>query len=227
MDRYIRHTMMPEVGAKGQRLLSHSRVIVVGVGAIGSVVSMYLAGAGVGNLTVCDFDTIDTPNLQRQVFYSENEVGRPKAAVLADKIHRLNSEVEVDAVCAKITRSEAERLFARYDFVVEGSDNPSTKYMVAEVCEALSLPYCIGGVCEFSGQVMTHLPGTASYSSIFPNNEDDSNYAPPGVLAPLPGIVGAIQASETLKVLMNVGKPLIDVLLCIDLRKNIWQIIDV
>lgn len=218
-NRYTRQTSLPDFGAERQRRLGESRILVIGCGALGSAAAMRLAGAGAGHLILVDFDTVDISNLQRQIAYTEADSGLSKARILAQRVKALNSEVEV----VVIERLADEKLLREQlplcDFVVEGSDNPATKYLVSKLCAETDTPVCVGGIREFEGQVTTWIPGSAKYSDFFPPADVDSAFLPcglGGVFGPLPGIIGAIQATEAIKCVARCGSLLTDRLLRID-----------
>jgi adenylyltransferase/sulfurtransferase len=217
--RYSRTITLSEIGEEGQAAICAGSVLLIGAGALGSVAAMYLAAAGVGHIGIADFDTVDITNLQRQIAYSEASAGKPKVDVLASRLREQNSTISVTTYNKLITPKNAAEIFADYDVIVEGSDNPSTKHMTAKICSALSKPCVIGGISRWSGQVMTVMPGDCSYNDIFGENPSCSAFAPcsaAGVIGPLPGVVGSIQTIEALKLLANVGKTLKNRLLIID-----------
>lgn len=217
--RYSRNIMLPEIGPDGQKKLLRSKVLVVGCGALGSVAALYLAGSGVGEIGLVDFDTVDLSNLQRQLPYRFSDVGRPKADVLAESVECLNPAIKVKATNGLLTKKNACKLIGDYDIVVEGSDNPDTKYLVAEECRKSSVPCVIGGISGVSGQVLTFVPGHASYCDVFPEAAPTGSFTPcalGGVLGPLPGIIGSIQAAEVIKLITGFGQPLIDAMLLVD-----------
>ncbi|MCM1293423.1 MAG: HesA/MoeB/ThiF family protein [Bacteroides sp.] len=216
--RYARNISVAPIGAEGQRRLLESSVFVLGAGALGSVVASYLVGAGVGRVIIADYDTIDISNLQRQIQYTEADAGRSKVLTLADRLRGLNSDVDVVAIEELVTPARAEALFAGNDFIIDASDNPDTKYMVDRVCHRLGLPYCIAGVLAMRGQVMTHVPGSTRYSDLFPESAG-SGYTPcriGGIIGPMAGMAGSIQALEAIKYLTGAGQLLTDRLLIID-----------
>ena len=218
--RYSRTILLDGIGEEGQSALDRASVLVVGSGALGSIVSMYLAGSGVGYIAVADFDNVDLSNLQRQLSFTEEDLGQRKAEATGRRLRSINSLIEVEVINELITSRRATELFSRFDVIVEGSDNPSTKYLVSDVASELQRPCVIGGVREFGGQVMTQLPGHACYRDLFPDAACDAAGLTPcaagGVLGPLPGIVASIQASEVIKLLTGVGTLLVDRLLLID-----------
>lgn len=217
--RYSRNIFLPEIGKEGQIKLLNASVLIVGTGALGSVVSMYLAAAGVGRIGLCDFDTIDISNLQRQLSFTEGDVGKKKVEVTADKLHAINSEIRLNVYDGMLRKERAKELFDEYDIIVEGSDNPNTKYMVTDIAQTLKKPCVLGGVAQFSGQVMTILPGGTTYRDLFPDAAGDGEFMPcsiGGVLGPVPGIVGSIQATEVIKLITAAGNPLASQILTID-----------
>ncbi len=229
-NRYARHTSLPRFGAEGQKRLSKARILIVGCGALGSAAAMRLAGAGVGHLTIVDFDTIDATNLQRQIAYTEADCGLSKAAVLKQRIEALNSDVEVTAIERLADGKLLRELLPCCDFCIEGSDNPATKYLVSRVCEETGTPVSIGGIREFEGQATTWTPGHASYSDFFPPAGEDAAFLPcgmGGVFGPLPGIIGAVQAAEAIKCVAGCGRLLTDRLLridCLDWNMSVFSL---
>lgn len=220
--RYIRAVQLAEFGSVGQQRLRSSAVLVVGAGALGSVVAMYLAASGVGRIGICDFDNVDITNLQRQLSYSETDIGLPKVVALASRIKSINSEVVVEIHSGLLRAVDMPKLFAKYDVIVEGSDNPDTKYAVADAAQSISRPYTLGGVAQWRGQVMSWRQGHATYRDIFPTAATPDGFTPcsvGGVFGPAPGIVGSIQAAEAIKLATEVGEPLLDRLLLIDTLK--------
>jgi molybdopterin/thiamine biosynthesis adenylyltransferase len=211
--------MLEGIGTEGQERLLASSVLIVGAGALGSVVAMYLAASGVGHIGIADFDTIDISNLQRQLSFTEADLGQPKAQVAAAKLRAVNSDVRVTVYEKLLRRSDLDELLSQYDLVMEGSDNPDTKYMVTDACVGHSKPYVIGGVAQYSGQLMSYRPGARSYSDVFPRGGEQSGFLPcsmGGVLGPLPGAVGSLMSAEAIKLLTGVGSPLVNRLLVID-----------
>jgi adenylyltransferase/sulfurtransferase len=218
-SRYARNIGLREIGTAGQEKLKNAKVFIVGCGALGSIAAMYLAGAGVGKIAISDFDTIDISNLQRQLSFSEDNLGEKKVTVLAERLHKLNSEIDIEVIDRLLTTRLLPEYIRDADFVLEGSDNPDTKHAVAKICTDLGKPYCIGGVDGFQGQVMTCLPGTPSYTEFFPTAAEAGGFTPcrlGGVLGPLPGIVGSIQAAEAIKYITNAGELLTGRMLMID-----------
>jgi len=211
---------LPGIGVEGVKKLRTGKVLVVGCGALGSLCAMYLAASGVGTVGIADFDTVDISNLQRQLFYDEQCLGQPKCSTLAARIRAINSGTRVNEYSHMINESCAAEIFVDYDFIIDGSDNPSTKYMTSAVCQKLGIPYCIGGVREFGGQVMSWSPGHAGYGDLFGETPRCSGFMPcsvAGVLGPTAGVTASVQASEAIKYLTGSGEMLYDKLFAFDL----------
>lgn len=208
--RYSRQIVLREVGGSGQLRLRRSAVAVVGAGGLGSPALLYLASAGVGRITVIDDDVVALDNLGRQVLYATDDVGRSKATTAASRLRELNPEVAVQAVERHVDAASAETLLAGHDVVLEGSDNFATKLAVNDACVRLSIRAVIAGVLRFEGQVMTVLPGQPCYRCLV-GEEPDPGLIPScsaaGVLGAVAGTVGALQASEALRLLLGTGEP--------------------
>lgn len=217
--RYSRNIMLDGIGIEGQQRLLAARVAVVGCGALGSIVSMYLAANGVGKLKVIDFDTIDISNIQRQLSFSTAQCGHDKSSATATRLGEINPEIEVESVNALLTKSNIATIIGDVDMIIEGSDNPATKYLVTDYAVASGIPYVMGGVEQWRGQVMSWTPGHKSYRDIFPESAADGGFTPcatGGVHGPLPGIIGAAMASEVIKMICGSGRPLYDRMFVID-----------
>jgi molybdopterin/thiamine biosynthesis adenylyltransferase/rhodanese-related sulfurtransferase len=219
--RYGRHVALAEIGEGGQRLLKASSVLVVGAGGLGSPAALYLAAAGVGRLTLCDFDVVDASNLQRQVLFGTADLGRPKAEAGAERLRALNPHVEVAVVADRVSTANAQALVDAHDVVVDGSDNFGTRYLVADACVLGGKPYVYGSIHRFEGQASVfHTPRGPCYRCLFPEPPPEGlvpNCAQAGVLGALAGLVGSIQAAEAVKILLGAGTPLVGRLLLIDL----------
>lgn len=204
--RYSRSILLSEMGEEGQIKLLNASVLVIGTGALGSIASMYLAAAGIGRIGICDFDTIDISNLQRQLSFTEGDVGKNKVDVAAVKLRQINSEIEIDVYSERLTHERAREIFAKYDIIVEASDNPPTKYIVTDVAYELGKPCVLGGVAQIRGQVMTIPPGCTSYRDLFPDAAAEGEYKPcsvAGVMGSVPGIVASIQVAEIIKLIIS------------------------
>ena len=211
LDRYSRHIIMDEVGPEGQKALLDSCVLVVGAGGLGAPIVEYLAAAGVGSLGIADDDVVERSNLQRQVVHGDEDVGRKKVDSAADFVARLNPDVEVETHDLRVRPENVEGLVAEYDFVVDGSDNFRTRYLVNDACTIAGIPFSHGAIYRFEGQVTTFTNGSPCYRCLFPEAPPEGTVpdcATTGVLGVLPGVVGSIQATETVKALMGVGETL-------------------
>ena len=209
IERYSRHILLQDVGGKGQEKLLAGRVLIIGAGGLGAPVALYLAAAGVGTLGIADADVVDVTNLQRQVIHFTPDVGKPKVVSAAEKIRAINPDVTVRAHQEWISAANIADLIADYDFVIDGTDNFATKFLINDACVLGKKPYSHGGILRFDGQTLTVKPGeSACYRCIFP--------APPpkdaiptcseaGVIGVLPGVIGTIQATEAIKYLLGIG----------------------
>ncbi|MDE7414351.1 MAG: HesA/MoeB/ThiF family protein [Muribaculaceae bacterium] len=204
MDRYVRNLALKGWDSNTQASLKDASVAVVGCGALGSVVAIYLAAAGIGQLRIADFDKVALHNLQRQVFFSEHEVGLSKAERLAKRIRALNSETNVEIFSDSITNSNICHFLNNMTIVAECSDNRATKEIVVSAGRKAAMPVVVGGVKEYNGQVIVFRTGGMEYSDIFPvSTQQEPTPSSLGVFSPVPGIVGSIQATEILKIITH------------------------
>ena len=211
LDRYSRQVIMDEVGPAGQAALLDAAVLVVGAGGLGSPVIQYLAAAGVGTLGVADDDVVERSNLQRQVVHGDADVGRPKADSAADFVAALNPDVDVRTHETRVTARTVTDLLADYDFVVDASDNFPTRFLLNDACVFAGLPRSQGAIYRFEGQVTTFSGEGPCYRCLFPEAPPEGavpDCATTGVLGVLPGTVGSIQATETVKHLVGTGDSL-------------------
>lgn len=216
--RYDRQILLQEVGEAGQRKLSLAKVLIVGIGGLGSPIALYLAGAGIGHIGLIDNDTVSTTNLHRQVLYSEAETGLPKVIQAQKRLEALNSEITVEPYFTALTKENAKEIISRYDIVVDGCDNFYTRYLINDTCIALGKIYVYGAIRAMSGQVSVfNYKGKHSYRDLFPNEQEllDMPSPPKGVLGVTPGIIGCAQANEVLKIICGYGKVM---------SGEIWQI---
>ncbi len=212
-QRYARHLLLPEIGLEGQDRLLRSRVLIVGAGGLGSPVALYLAAAGVGTLTLVDHDVVDRSNLQRQVLYADSNTGEPKTEAARTRLRALNPDVRINAVSQKLDRENVEELFADHDVIVDGSDNFPTRYLINDACVRLGLANVYGSVFRFEGQASVFWPAqpgepTPCYRCLYPQPpppELAPSCGEAGVLGVLPGVIGLLQATETLKLLLGIG----------------------
>jgi molybdopterin/thiamine biosynthesis adenylyltransferase/rhodanese-related sulfurtransferase len=220
LRRYGRHLVLPEVGTDGQRRLKGARILLVGAGGLGSPAAMYLAAAGVGTLGLVDFDVVDVTNLQRQVMHGTEDVGRLKLDSAADRIRDINPHVHVERYDTALTSENALSILADYDVIVDGTDNFPTRYLVNDACVILGKPNAFGSVLRFEGQASVFATEAGPcYRCLFREPPPPGlvpSCAEAGVLGVLPGLIGTIQATEAIKLVLGVGEPLIGRLLLVD-----------
>jgi adenylyltransferase/sulfurtransferase len=220
VERYRRHLVMPEVGLEGQKRLKASSVLVVGAGGLGTPATTYLAAAGVGRLGIIDFDTIERSNLQRQVLYSESDVGKSKVEVAKAKLEQINPNVAVEAYNDKLDSSNALRILKTYDVVVDSSDNFPARYLVNDACVFLGKPDVYASVSKFDGQASVFYAREGPcYRCLYPEPPPPAEVlscAAAGVFGVLPGIMGSIQAAETIDLLLGKGSSLLGRLIVFD-----------
>jgi sulfur-carrier protein adenylyltransferase/sulfurtransferase len=218
--RYSRHLIMPEVGMDGQLKLKQAKVLCIGTGGLGAPLGLYLAAAGVGRIGLVDFDSVDLTNLQRQILFGTDDIGRPKIEAAASRLRNLNPDIEIDQFETRLTSENALDILKNYDIVVDGTDNFPTRYLVNDACVILGKPNVYGSIFRFEGQITIFgAPGGPCYRCLYPEPPPPGlvpSCAEGGVLGVLPGIVGAIQAAETLKLIIGKGEPLIGRLLLFD-----------
>lgn len=225
LAQYSRHLILPEFNIEGQRKLKKASVLVVGAGGLGCPVLQYLTAAGVGHIGIVDFDIVDYSNLQRQVLYTVDDVGKPKAETAAKKLSRLNPHIRFTTFHQKLTSENALEILRLFDLVCDGTDNFSTRYLVNDACVILDKPNVHGAIFRFEGQVSVfnfkHKDGShgPQYRDLFPTPPPPGmapSCAEGGVLGVLPGIIGTIQANEVIKVLTGIGEPLAGKLFFLD-----------
>jgi adenylyltransferase/sulfurtransferase len=220
-DRYSRHIRIAEVGEAGQLKLLATKALLIGAGGLGSPAALYLAAAGVGTLGIVDFDAVDRSNLQRQILHGESDIGRPKVASAADRLHEINPDVQVVAHPVRLTSSNALDLIRPYDIVLNGTDNFPTRYLVNDACALLGKPLVDASVFIFEGQVTIYdtAAGGPCYRCLYPSPPppgEAPSCAEVGVLGVLPGILGSIQALEAIKYILKIGEPLVGRILMFD-----------
>lgn len=221
MERYNRQIILPELGEEGQRRLQRAKVLIVGVGGLGSPIALYLTGAGVGTIGLVDDDLVSVSNLQRQVLYSEAEIGLPKVIQASIRLKALNSDVKINTHSTRVTKSNAEEIISEYDIVVDGCDNFATRYVINDTCVRLGKVYVYGAIRAFDGQVSVfNYQGGPDYRHFFPDEEEmlSMPHPPKGVLGVTPGIVGCAEATEVLKIIGGYGDVLSGKLWVIDLK---------
>lgn len=218
--RYSRHLIMPEVTIEGQRKLKQGSVLLVGAGGLGSPAALYLTAAGVGRIGILDFDVVDESNLQRQVLHDTSWVGKPKLESARARLSALNPHVAIETHATALDSSNALRIMAGYDVIVDGTDNFETRYLTNDACFLLRKPNVYGSIFRFEGQASVFWPEKGPcYRCLYPEPPPPGlvpSCAEGGVLGILPGVVGGIQATEALKILLGVGEPLVGRLLLYD-----------
>ena len=223
IKRYSRHLIMPEVGIDGQRKLKAGSVLCIGAGGLGSPAAMYLAAAGVGRIGVVDFDVVDFSNLQRQLLHSTPDVGRSKLASAKDRLHGLNPHIQIDTYEMTVSSENALDLFRPYDVILDGTDNFPTRYLVNDACVLAGKPNAYGSIFRFEGQASVFaMKEGPCYRCLYPEPPPPGlvpSCAEGGVLGVLPGIIGVIQATEAIKLILGIGEPLIGRFLIYDALK--------
>ena len=213
IERYSRHLLMPEVAMSGQKKLKNARVLIVGAGGLGSPLAIYLAAAGVGHLGLVDFDVVDHTNLQRQVLHFTSDVGRPKLVSAAETIRQINPYVEIETFETRLTSDNAMEILAGYDVIADGTDNFATRYLVNDACVMLGKPNVYGSIFRFEGQASVFCTKNGPcYRCLYPAPPPPGlvpSCAEGGVLGVLPGTVGLLQATEAIKLVLGIGRPLI------------------
>ena len=228
-ERYARHIALKEIGEEGQKKINHAQVLVIGAGGLGSPVLLYLAAAGVGTIGIMDDDCVSESNLQRQILYDTQCLGEPKAAAAARKLSALNPGCTLHPMPFRLTRENAQATVAQYDIVVDATDNLETRYLINDACVACGKPFVYGSICEFTGQVSVfNYQGGATYRDLYPYHEGIHDFSQPlGVIGALPGVVGSIQAAETLKIILRSPDTLSGRLLLIDLLKGTFRTLQI
>ncbi len=218
MSRYARQTMLPEIGESGQRKLHDARVLIVGAGGLGSPAALYLAAAGVGTIGIADHDTVSITNLNRQILYTEADLGASKAERAADRLRQMNPGINVIAHNEHITERNAREIIRLYDLVIDACDNAATRYLISDITAETGMPYIYGAISGFEGQVSVFNITPHTYRSLWPDEQEMLRTEPyKGVLGVTAGVVGTIQASEAIKILCGCGEPLAGKLLLTDL----------
>ena len=231
LHRYSRHLILPDVALEGQERIKAARVLLVGAGGLGSPAALYLAAAGVGTLGIVDFDVVDLTNLQRQILHHTSDVGRPKVLSAKEKIQALNPDVQVSMYEERLTAGNAMKIVSGYDVVIDGVDNFTAKFLINDACFFAGKPLVHGGILRFDGRVTTIVPKqSACYRCIFKTPPPAGLVAScqeAGVIGVLAGIIGTIQATEALKLILGIGHPLMNRFLDFDARKTQFREIKV
>ncbi len=224
--RYSRQIMLPSIGIEGQERLRDARALIIGLGGLGSPVSMYLAAAGVGTLVLVDFDRVDLTNLQRQIVHGTDRIGQPKVDSARQSLQALNPETRILTIDRALEGDELSQQVALADVVIDGSDNFATRFAVNAACHAQRTPLVSGAAIRMEGQVsvFTGEPGTPCYHCLYPSEgQIDETCSANGVLAPLVGVIGSLQAIEAIKLLTGAGEPLVGRLLLFDALHMEWR----
>ena len=220
IERYSRHIMLPEVGGVGQIKMLEAKVLLIGAGGLGSPAAYYLAAAGIGNLGIVDFDVVDLSNLQRQIIHSTERIGMLKTESAKKTISALNPDVKVTLFNEKLTSENILRIFAGYDYILDGTDNFATRYLINDACVMTGKTNIHGSIFRFEGQATVFKPGEGPcYRCLYPEPPPPGlvpNCQEGGVLGVLAGVIGNLQVVETLKMILGTGKPLVGTLLIYD-----------
>jgi adenylyltransferase/sulfurtransferase len=224
--------VLKEVGGIGQKKLLSSKISLIGLGALGSSAAYYLVAAGVGTLQIIDFDTVEISNLHRQILHFTEDINRKKTKSAASKLNSLNPDCNIEIINDRITPKNSKDLLKGSDFVIEGSDNISTKMLINDTCISLKIPFTIAGVLRFHGQIMTVVPEnkTSCYRCVFGDiTEGDSSMScsQAGVIGFVPGILGCLEANEALKYILGIGDLLTNKIMYVDLLRNSFDFIEV
>jgi molybdopterin/thiamine biosynthesis adenylyltransferase len=225
IERYSRHFILKEVGGEGQKKLLDGRVLVIGVGGLGSPAALYLAAAGVGTIGFADTDVVELSNLQRQVIHNTSDVGKFKVHSAREKILAMNPDVTVTTHQTRIVAENIAGIIRDYDFIIDGTDNFASKFLINDVCVMAGIPYSHGAVLQFFGKSMTVSPGSACYRCIFQSPPPPGaipTCAQAGVIGVLPGMIGTLQATEAIKYLLGTGVLLNNRMLVYDAMENVF-----
>ena len=225
--RYSRHIILSEVGGKGQKKIREASVLLVGAGGLGAPIALYLAAAGIGTMGLIDPDNVDLSNLQRQVIHHTHDVGRPKVLSAAEKITDLNPDVKVVTYQKHLDAQNALEIFADFDYIIDGTDNFPAKFLINDAAFFTNKPLIHGGILRFDGQLFTILPGkSACYRCIFPELPPQGvvpSCQEAGVLGALAGLIGTLQATEVLKLILGIGTPLTDRILAYHALETLFR----
>ncbi len=231
IERYSRNIILPEVGGKGQKKILSAKVLIIGAGGLGSPCAFYLAASGVGKLGIVDSDNVELSNLQRQIIHFRKDIGRPKTVSAEEKIKALNPDTKIETFKERLTSKNILNIIKGYDFIVDGSDNFPTKFLVNDACILSGKPFSHGGIFRFDGQAMTVIPGKGPcYRCLFP--EPPPKGAIPscqeaGILGAVAGVIGVIQATEVLKFILGTGELLVGRLLVFNALQSNFRIVGV
>jgi sulfur-carrier protein adenylyltransferase/sulfurtransferase len=226
-SRYARQTILPQMGLEGQEKLTNARVLVIGCGGLGGPVLSYLAASGVGTIGLIEFDTVSLSNLHRQVIFETKDIGQQKIEIAKKRIQSLNPNVTVLSYNTQLTSKNALEIFSEFDLIVDGSDNFPTRYLVNDACEILNKPYVYGAIHQFEGQVSVfNYKGSCTYRDLYntpPDPETAPNCAVGGVLGPIAGVIGSLQALEAIKIICDIVSPLFNEILVVEFQSMVFR----
>ncbi|MDE6086746.1 MAG: HesA/MoeB/ThiF family protein [Muribaculaceae bacterium] len=227
-DRYARQIMLPEIGEEGQRRLSGASVLIVGLGGLGCPVSLYLTGSGIGRIGLCDNDNVSASNLHRQLLFSDKSIGQPKVRVAAECLSEKSPATTFDLWPEGLTDENADRIISRYDIVVDCTDNHATRYLIDDVCARQGKTWVYGAIGPYDGYVSTFTCNGPRYSDLFSDRDrlSQTPHASSGVLPPVPGIIGSIEATEVIKQICGFGETLAGRLLLFNLKTMTFNTLD-
>ena len=229
LDRYSRQTMLPEIGTDGQMKLIKAKVLIIGVGGLGSAAALYLTGAGIGTLGLVDKDVVSLSNLQRQVLYTENAIGEPKVSAASRRLEAMSSATHIVTYNTYLDPKNAKSIISGYDIVIDCCDNYTTRYLINDTCLSLGTPWIYGSIGAFNGQVaLFNFKSGAQYTDLYPDRKTLCSLprTSGGVIGTMPGVIGTLQASEAIKLIAGFGKSLDGRLFTINLKTLETQIID-
>ena len=230
VNRYSRHILLQDVGGVGQEKLLNASVLVIGTGGLGSPAAFYLAAAGVGRIGLIDADVVDLSNLQRQILHFTKDVGRPKVESAKEKLQAINPDITVETYQELFVAKNAFEILETYDFIIDGTDNFSAKFLINDACVLAKKPFSHAGILRFDGQTMTHVPGSATYRCVFkepPPKNAVPTCSQAGILGAVAGIMGTIQACEALRYILGVGELLTNQLLVMDAKTMQFRSVNV
>ncbi len=215
-EQYSRHLLLPEIGEEGQNILKQKAVLIVGLGGLGAPISIYLAAAGIGRIGIADFDTVEISNLQRQILYRHKDIGKKKVEIAYNQLKSINPNIKIERYSEKIDEKNAKQIIEKYDIINDGTDNFESRYLLNKICNETGKTNVYASIGKFEGQLSVFVPQkTACYNCLYPvpANKNDIKEEDKGVLCVLPALIGSLQATETIKVLLNIGTPLYNKLL--------------
>ena len=229
LERHSRHVLLPQVGAEGQRKISESRILCIGAGGLGSPIIQYLAAAGIGHITIVDDDTVDISNLQRQTIHRTSDIGTPKAESAKRFVNDLDPNISVESFVQRISDENASEIFAGHNIIIDGTDNIPTRYLIDDTCKKLGITWIYGSVYRFEGQVSVfNFNNGPTYRDLFPDPPPEHlipSCSEAGVLGVLPGLIGCLQVTEAIKIIVGIGEPLSGRLLIYDSLESTQRIL--